>query len=157
LHTEGSRVKLAGMAKPIATLVSRITPKRRWVQYSLGSMFFVVTAVCVCLAMKVNEEKRRREAIASALDEITEFAFTEQPLFAVVDYLIDTIAPDSWEQMGGRGRIWFFRPTKCLIVSQTEGVHNELGDVLGLGMRVGAEFRWIRFGGSPNGIQFPGF
>jgi hypothetical protein len=39
------------MAKPIAKLVSLLTPKRRWSQFSLASMLAVVTGLCVWLAV----------------------------------------------------------------------------------------------------------
>jgi hypothetical protein len=35
------------MAKPIAKLVAVLTPKRRWAQFSLATLFVVVTAFCV--------------------------------------------------------------------------------------------------------------
>jgi len=34
---------LAGMGKPLAKLVSLLTPKRRWAQFSLATMFVVRT------------------------------------------------------------------------------------------------------------------
>jgi hypothetical protein len=33
------------MAKPFAKLLSMLTPKRRWAQFSLATMFVVVTAL----------------------------------------------------------------------------------------------------------------
>ena len=33
------------MAKPLAKLLSMLTPKRRWAQFSLGTMFVVLTVV----------------------------------------------------------------------------------------------------------------
>ena len=36
-----------GMAKPLAKLLSMLTPKRRWAQFSLGTMFVVVALLCV--------------------------------------------------------------------------------------------------------------
>jgi hypothetical protein len=38
-----------GMAKPLAKLISMLTPKRRWAQFSLFTMFVVVTVLCVPL------------------------------------------------------------------------------------------------------------
>jgi len=37
---------LAGMANALTKLVPLIKPKRRWAQFSLASMFVVVTVLC---------------------------------------------------------------------------------------------------------------
>lgn len=55
---------LKGMAKPLTKIVSLITPKRRWAQFSLGTMFVVMTGLCVWLAVQVNRANRQREAVA---------------------------------------------------------------------------------------------
>jgi hypothetical protein len=52
-------------AKPLARLVALITPKRRWAQFSLATMFVVVTALCVWLAVVVNRAQRQRDAVAA--------------------------------------------------------------------------------------------
>jgi len=44
----------------------------------------------------------------------------------LIDHVVATIVPDSWEHLDGRGTIRFFPPTNCLIVSQSEKVHDEL-------------------------------
>ena len=40
------RGMLAGMANALTKLVPLIKPKRRWAQFSLASMFVVVTVLC---------------------------------------------------------------------------------------------------------------
>jgi hypothetical protein len=59
------RVKLVGMVMPVAKIVSYVTPKRRRAQFSLATMFVVVTAFCVWLAWQVNRAKRQREGVAA--------------------------------------------------------------------------------------------
>ncbi len=54
-----------GMAKPIAKLISMLKPKRRWAQFSLASMFVVVTVLCVWLSVVVNRAHRQRDAVAA--------------------------------------------------------------------------------------------
>jgi hypothetical protein len=58
------RGMLAGMAKPLAKLVALITPKRRWAQFSLATMFAVVTTLCIWLAMTSNRAHRQRDAVS---------------------------------------------------------------------------------------------
>src|SRR5579863_5667165 len=53
------------MAKPLARLVALLTPKRRWAQFSLGTMFVVVTALGVWLGVVVNRANRQREAVVA--------------------------------------------------------------------------------------------
>ncbi len=43
--------KLPGMAKPLAKLVALLKPKRTWGQFSLGTLFVVVTAWGTWLAV----------------------------------------------------------------------------------------------------------
>jgi hypothetical protein len=54
-----------GMAKPIAKLLSMLTPNRRWAQFSLATMFVVVTVLCVWLAAQVRRANRQREVMAA--------------------------------------------------------------------------------------------
>ncbi len=53
------------MARPIAKLVSMLTPKRRWAQFSLATMFLVVTVLCVGLSLVVVPAERQRRAVAA--------------------------------------------------------------------------------------------
>jgi hypothetical protein len=53
------------MAKPFAKLLSMLTPKRRWAQFSLATMFVVVTVLCVWLSVVVNRAHRQRDAVAA--------------------------------------------------------------------------------------------
>lgn len=41
--------------------------------------------------------------------------------------IVATIAPESWEQNGGNGSIYYYRQWQCLVVRQTDGVHQRLG------------------------------
>jgi hypothetical protein len=55
---------LVGMAKPFAKLVALIKPKRRWAQFSLTTLFVVVTVLCVGLGIVVAPVARQRRAVA---------------------------------------------------------------------------------------------
>jgi hypothetical protein len=54
---------LMGMAKPLAKLMPLLKPKRRWLQFSLGTAFLVVTALCVGLSLWVVPAQRQRRAV----------------------------------------------------------------------------------------------
>src|SRR5258708_9914822 len=49
------------MAKPFVNLVAMLTPKRRWAQFSLGTMLIVVIAVCVSLSVWVHRAQRQQD------------------------------------------------------------------------------------------------
>src|SRR6266849_8492555 len=68
------------MAKPLSKLISMLTPKRRWAQFSLASMFVVVTVLCVWLSVVVNRAHRQRDAVAAieAHDGQVEYARIDQ-------------------------------------------------------------------------------
>jgi hypothetical protein len=59
----GGRVKLTPMVRVLAKVVALITPKRRWAQFSVGTMFVAVTIMCVWLADEVNRGRRQREVV----------------------------------------------------------------------------------------------
>jgi len=50
---------------PPAKLVALLKPKRRWAQFSLTTVFVVVTVLCVSLAFAVNRAHRRWEAVVA--------------------------------------------------------------------------------------------
>ena len=59
------REMLVGMAKPLAKLLSMLTPKRRWAQFSLATMLVVVTVLCVGLSLVVVPAERQRRAVVA--------------------------------------------------------------------------------------------
>jgi hypothetical protein len=60
------------MAKPFAKIVSMLTPKRRWAQFGLATMFVLVAIAAVpCAWLAWNLDNRRRERTAeSAIDKL---------------------------------------------------------------------------------------
>ena len=48
----------------------------------------------------------------------------------LVDLIQNTIAPDSWEQRGGRGTIRYFPPKQVLVIRQSGEVHEEFEDLM---------------------------
>jgi hypothetical protein len=53
------------MVKPFDRIINLLTPKRRWAQFSLGTMFVVVTGICVWLAFQVNRAHRQAVAVSA--------------------------------------------------------------------------------------------
>jgi len=71
------------MAKSLAKLLSMLTPKRRWAQFSLATMLLVVTVLCVGLslvvAVVVPAERQRRAVVAiKALGGTVEYVEPDQ-------------------------------------------------------------------------------
>ena len=67
MPTARPRVKLEVMDKPLTKLVALFTPKRRWAQFSLATMFVVVTVLAfgfAWLAVQINQANRQRNAVA---------------------------------------------------------------------------------------------
>jgi hypothetical protein len=59
------------MAKPFAKLVSKLTPKRRWFQFRLRTLFVLVAVAavpCACLNGKINQKRREPEAISATAE-----------------------------------------------------------------------------------------
>jgi hypothetical protein len=53
------------MNRPLAKLVDLLIPKRRWAQFSLSTLFVVVTVLCVGLRLVVVPAERQRRAVAA--------------------------------------------------------------------------------------------
>ena len=53
------RIKLTAWSSPSAKLISMLTPKRRWAQFSLLTMFLVVTVLCLGLRLIVVPAERQ--------------------------------------------------------------------------------------------------
>lgn len=51
------------MFRWLAILARVVVPKRRWMQFSLGTLLVVVAALCVWLAWHVELARRQREAV----------------------------------------------------------------------------------------------
>jgi hypothetical protein len=54
----------------------------------------------------------------------------------LVDLIKRTIAPNTWDDLGGPGTIYYYRPLRVLVIRQTGEVHEKVGGVLG-GLRAG--------------------
>ncbi len=48
----------------------------------------------------------------------------------IIELITSTIAPDSWEDVGGPGAIEAFPPNRSLVVSQTDDVHEQISNLL---------------------------
>ncbi len=61
---------LIGMGSLRHRLILLLKPKRRWVQFSLGTMWALITALCITLGMWIVPAERQRRAVAAieALD-----------------------------------------------------------------------------------------
>jgi hypothetical protein len=55
----------------------------------------------------------------------------------LVDLIQKTIAPDSWDINGGPGTIYYWRPGRALVISQTDDVHDLVGGLLGQMQKLG--------------------
>lgn len=59
---------LISMVSPLIKLRLRMMPKRRWAQFSLGTMFVLVTVLCLALGLWVVPAERQRRAVAAIED-----------------------------------------------------------------------------------------
>ncbi len=50
---------------------------------------------------------------------------------ALVDLIKRTIAPTTWDDVGGPGSIYYYRPLRVLVIRQTGEVHEKIGGAMG--------------------------
>ena len=67
------------MSPQLGTFARFIKPRRRWAQFSLGTMLLAVTALCVWLALHTRAAERQRKAAAGIL-ELKEQVFYDYQL-----------------------------------------------------------------------------
>jgi hypothetical protein len=53
------------MPGPLSKLADLLTPKRRWAQFSLSTVFIVMTALCIMCARLANLAARQRDAVTA--------------------------------------------------------------------------------------------
>lgn len=56
---------------------------------------------------------------------------TSQQAQDLIDLVRTTIAPNTWDVNGGKGTIYYFRPSQALVIRQTSEVHRQIGGALG--------------------------
>jgi general secretion pathway protein D len=49
---------------------------------------------------------------------------------SLIDLIVGTVKPESWDEVGGRGSVRGFETNLSLVVSQTQEVHEEIADLL---------------------------
>ncbi len=57
-------------------------------------------------------------------------AATERNAENLIELIETTIAPKSWQSVGGLGTIMYFSPSQVLVVRQTDGVHAQVGGAI---------------------------
>ncbi|HEV3005261.1 MAG TPA: hypothetical protein VGX78_12415 [Pirellulales bacterium] len=93
------------MAKLLARYVKLVTPKRRWAQFSLGTLFLIVTALCVAMALVVAPAERQRRAVAAieALDGRVVYSVDETAIEAILGRWLPRGYLDEVEVVSFRG------------------------------------------------------
>lgn len=62
------------MSRRFAKLLTLFKPKRRWLQFSMGTMLLAVTALCVWLADYVSPVRRLERQLGDPDEELRELA-----------------------------------------------------------------------------------
>lgn len=104
----------AGLTYVIENEVCLITTERR-AHGKLKQATYNVADLIVPIAQDLPEAKAGRESTI------------EQQL---IDMITSTIAPDSWESVGGNGAIRYYPVGMALVVTQAEDVHEQVADLL---------------------------
>jgi hypothetical protein len=81
------------------------------------------------IARRANREERQAARAPTAVTVKTP-ADKQSTLAQLVDLIQRTVAPSSWDVNGGPGTIYYFRPSRALVVRQTDEVHGQLSDAL---------------------------
>src|SRR5487761_1847889 len=63
-----------GMMKRFAKFLSFVKPKRRWAQFSLGTMLLALTVLCVWLADYVSPVRRLERQLRDPNEDVRELA-----------------------------------------------------------------------------------
>lgn len=122
------------------TITIRIPkPKRRWFRYSLRVLFgFVLIAGIIAgvTGLYVRQRLEEREYFAATyfvgdvLGQRVQTGTNGPAYAALIQEIRDSVAPNTWESVGGLGTIRQFAGNSSLVVSQKKAVHEGLADFL---------------------------
>lgn len=80
-----------------------------------------------------RQKRRRQQDRSKRVDERAEMLAgggANAEAIKLIDLIQNTIEPESWQLVGGKGSIYYFDLLKVLVVRQTGEVHHQLGGVL---------------------------
>ena len=151
-----SRGRLGGRSwEDIANRRSKYTPddddaKLVLATYSVADL--VVPVQPMQLQFRVDDNKAKLVGLDKPVPPANSLA-------QLLEMITSTIAPDSWEEAGGHGKMTVHDSTLSLVVSQTPAVHDELRSTLKLlrtvsDQRVSLEFRVIKTDENFHGFGF---
>lgn len=83
------------------------------------------------LRTELRREKRKPRTSASTAVSAVGTGGTAARAQELIRLIENTIAPDTWEANGGRGRIMFWPNPPALVIRQTGEVHHQVGALLG--------------------------
>ena len=85
-------------------------------------------------ALKITSKTRLKGKLVAQAYQVTKLAGSEdgreQRLERLIELITETVAPDTWQQVGGRGTIQSFPGGSSLVVRQTEDVHVQIQTLL---------------------------
>lgn len=126
---------------------------RRWVQFGLRTLLFIVLCLCGMLAgyragFYQGAETKRRQSIypktyqvADLAELVTTPSGDVESWTSLIQIITKTVEPDSWDIVGGPGSIQEFPPSKSLVINQTGENHDRIEALfaeLRQGKRLGA-------------------
>lgn len=76
-----------------------------------------------------NQQDRTKEPVDERAEMLAGGGANAQAI-QLIDLIQNTIEPESWQVVGGKGSISYFDLLKVLVVRQTGEVHHQLGGVL---------------------------
>jgi hypothetical protein len=99
------------MVKLVARFVRPLVPKRRWAQFSIGTMLIVVTSVCIGLVfIKERADRRERQRMAVTKFDEAGDGFRLGRAMVVYDYQRPKVQPLGPDVANGRFQSREFQP-----------------------------------------------
>ena len=126
--------------------------KRRWLQFSLGSLLFLILCVAGALTgykrgYQAGQATRANSTIITCVyscKELIEPGYSlpsqRRALENIIDLITSTVAFDTW-QPSGEGEVALFETNQSLVVSTTGDVHREVRVLLDQLKRMATDHR----------------
>lgn len=111
-------------------------------RFGLRALLLVVTCCAVLLgAVRISyhrgyrsgEQAKRRETvvtIAYEVDDLLQATPGGAAPATLIDFISETVEPQSWEAAGGVGKIDYFRMSSTLVITQSEAAHDKIAALL---------------------------
>lgn len=115
------------------------SPRRRWLQFGIGSLLFVMFLASGFLAgfrwgYGEGHQRRIQGGLYTKVYYVNDIVWRppndEVYADSLLRYIEATCSPTTWGKRGGHGSASYFSTNQAIVVSHSQDIHNHIADIL---------------------------